>query len=367
MKKIIFIGIILFNMISYANQVPLAYNVKKESHKNSITISFKLYDREKNDLEVYLIDTKDDNLYKKENDFIRGDIGKIETKKNYQIIINNRTIQDLSPVILVYDGEALGSEMIEFLKTKKTTTFISSYETMNIQFCEFVDIGGYSDENYWHITDKVITLDTLAWKYNTDYQWTNPRYWNLSDDPYWKNDRSSNKKGTPVIGVSWWEIMAYIKWIDGEIITRNDWAKLVIKKDIFPKKEFYFIKLNETEKPKFKDANLRFSNSKYKYKGFNDDGSKYTSVVGSYPPIIYNGKKIYDLVGNIYEWTADVVKVIQYPKFTCADRYIIGGSYKAAIEQMNYPVIGLCPLYRTDGIGFRYKVEIPKKRLEVGG
>ena len=63
MKKIIFISIILFNMISYANQVPFAYNVEKESHKNSITISFKLYDREKDDWEVYLIDTKNGKLH----------------------------------------------------------------------------------------------------------------------------------------------------------------------------------------------------------------------------------------------------------------------------------------------------------------
>ncbi|MCD6580061.1 SUMF1/EgtB/PvdO family nonheme iron enzyme, partial [bacterium] len=261
-------------------------------------------------------------------------------------------------ILFCYDDNSYGTEMIVLKKTKKFTEYISTYEMMNIQYNEFVEIGNYSEEEYWHINDKVVTLEDLAWRYCTKYQWQKPKYWNLDDVPYYKNDPYSHLKITPVIGITWWESLAYIKWIDGEIITRDDWAKIVLKKEKFPKKNFKLIDLEKETSPNFKLANLRFSNGNYNYRSFTKDGYKLTAPIGSFPPIIYKGQKIYDLIGNVFEWTADVVKIIQYPEFTCADRYIIGGSYKSNIEQMTYPIIGLCPLYRTEAIGFRYKIKI---------
>ena len=363
-RYIVTILILVFiKIFSISNQSPIVFNVDKTVKNNSITITFKIYNREADDeLKIIIINNKNDVLYSHKNNFISGDIGNINKKEQYQIIIKNQNFKNFFPILLCYDGNSYGTEMIVLNKSKEFTEYISKYEMTNIQYNEFVEIGNYSEEEYWHIYDKAITLKDLAWRYCTKYQWQCPKFWDLGEDPYYKSDPASHLKCSPVVGITWWEALAYIKWMDGEIITRDDWAKLVLNKEKFPQNRVEFIDLQVCKPPIFTMANLRFSNGDYSYDGFTKDGYKFTAPVGSFPPIIYKGQKIYDLIGNVFEWTKDVVKIIQYPEFTCAERYIIGGSYKSNIQQMTYPIIGLCPLYRTEAIGFRYKIKVYKKK-----
>jgi formylglycine-generating enzyme required for sulfatase activity len=62
---------------------------------------------------------------------------------------------------------------------------------------------------------------------------------------------------------------------------------------------------------------------------------------------------IVDPVGNVWEWCSDVIAVVDYGTFSCATRPLRGGSWATAMPELDDPVKDLCPLYRTETIGFR--------------
>jgi formylglycine-generating enzyme required for sulfatase activity len=81
---------------------------------------------------------------------------------------------------------------------------IAKYPLTNAQFAKFVEAGGYSQRQWW--TDE-------GWQEKEQNNWTEPLYW---QDPKW------NKADHPVVGVSWYETIAYCQWISdftGELIT----------------------------------------------------------------------------------------------------------------------------------------------------
>lgn len=81
---------------------------------------------------------------------------------------------------------------------------IAKYPVTNAQYRLFVDAGGYRERQWW--TD-------AGWKQRETDKWTEPRYWN---DPKWNGDEY------PVVGVSWYEAVAFCQWLSaasGENVT----------------------------------------------------------------------------------------------------------------------------------------------------
>lgn len=79
---------------------------------------------------------------------------------------------------------------------------IGKYEVTNKEYEKFVRYRGYGDSTYW---------SEDGWNCKVNGNWTLPVYW--SEDKLWLDDPYSNKKNTPVHGISYFEAEAYCKWL----------------------------------------------------------------------------------------------------------------------------------------------------------
>jgi formylglycine-generating enzyme required for sulfatase activity len=156
---------------------------------------------------------------------------------------------------------------------------IGKYPVTNAQFARFVQAGGYANEAYW---------TKAGWAERKKQGWTEPRH---SDNPRF------NQANQPVVGVSWYEAMAYCNWL--KVTTGRDfrlpneamWEKAArgTQGQIYSwGDEWDAAKLNTTE-----------------------TSINRPSAVGIFPA----GKSPYeafDMCGNVWEWCS-TVHGEQYP------------------------------------------------------
>jgi formylglycine-generating enzyme required for sulfatase activity len=122
--------------------------------------------------------------------------------------------------------------------------YIARYPTTNAQFAPFVEGGGYNDPQYW-------TEAGWAWRDGADpdlsqipaedvrkgyADWLAQRPRDRRHEPFYWHDERLNQPNQPVVGVSWYEAMAYCAWLteqlrvqssefrvwrDGKLVTHN--------------------------------------------------------------------------------------------------------------------------------------------------
>ncbi len=234
------------------------------------------------------------------------------------------------------------------------------YPVTNAQYELFLRAGGYDDPAYWGGE----TGDAWRWRRGNkrpygDQGTDEPRYWQAARF-------GRDRRGYPVVGVSWYEAAAYCAWLtallrrarageelppahlalvadplaagarEARLLTEGEWVRLAGGEagDRYPWD-------GPTEATKDKDAILARANT---------DESKIggTSPVAMYPQGRSRPFGVYDMVGNVWEWTAS-------PWEPGSDRRVLrGGSWDDIQGYARVSIRGNgTPVNADDFVGFR--------------
>jgi len=170
------------------------------------------------------------------------------------------------------------------------TVYLDAYwvmrtEVTNAQYRKFVDANGYTTERFW-------TAD--GWKWRGENNIAQPSRW---------TDSGFNGAEYPVVGVSWYESVAYANWLaerTGLILrlpTEAEWEKAARGTDgrIYPWGNAW-----DGGRLNYCDVNCTYDWADKAQ----DDGYQYTAPVGSF----VGGASPYgvlDMAGNVWEWAND--------------------------------------------------------------
>jgi formylglycine-generating enzyme required for sulfatase activity len=164
--------------------------------------------------------------------------------------------------------------------------FLSKYQigkcpVTNAEFSEFIGAGGYKEKRWW---------TKAGWTLKKKENWSEPRDW---------GDGQFNKANQPVVSVSWYECIAYCRWLSSEtgqsyhLPSEVEWEKAARGTDgrQYPwGNEFETGRLNSGEGEQIVEA---------------------TTPVGIYP----TGESPYgclDMAGNVWEWTSTQFRDYKY-------------------------------------------------------
>ena len=194
---------------------------------------------------------------------------------------------------------------------------IDRYEVTNGKYQAFIDAGGYTTEAYWN---------PAGWPWMNYFGFTLPNFW---DQPSYHGGGVAGNEQFPVSGVSWFEADAYCRWAGGRLPTEAEWEKAArggcethgdpdqcddADTPTYPwGEEFY---------PS--NANFLFSGDPYDY-GYDpnnpDVPNGWTTPVGYYDGTNHDGYQtidspspygLYDVIGNVAEWTSSRFEAYPY-------------------------------------------------------
>jgi formylglycine-generating enzyme len=141
-------------------------------------------------------------------------------------------------------------------------------------------------------TDHEVPLDNLQqwWRWVSGADWKHPQG---------PSSSISGKDDYPVVQVSWDDAMAYAKWEGKRLPTEAEW-EYAARGGLSGKK---FVWGDE-----FKPGGKFMANTytgQFPIKDTGEDGYAGTSPWNAFPP---NGYGLYDMAGNVWQWTADVYR-----------------------------------------------------------
>jgi formylglycine-generating enzyme required for sulfatase activity len=162
--------------------------------------------------------------------------------------------------------------------------WIAKYPITNAQFAKFIEAGGYRERQWW--TEAGWKAREEGWHYDNGWKpsgqpWTQPRFW---------TDAAWNGAAQPVVGVSWYEAVAFCQWLSettGERITlptEAQWQRAAQGDDgrAYPwSNDWDCARCNNSVKPC--DSSVTTPVRRYEGKGDSPFG-------------------VVDMAGNVWEW-----------------------------------------------------------------
>jgi formylglycine-generating enzyme required for sulfatase activity len=104
-----------------------------------------------------------------------------------------------------------------YLKTTIPSFAIAKYPVTNSQYAKFIEAGSYQNRKWWTDAGWKLHQEGLRWLQGrpdpTGKAWAAPLFW---------QDRGWNGADYPVVGISWYEALAFCRWLSeksGEKIT----------------------------------------------------------------------------------------------------------------------------------------------------
>ena len=228
---------------------------------------------------------------------------------------------------------------------------IGIYPVTNKEFSEFIKCNGYGDEQYWY--DEVSSFRFDGREFFGGLKERIPRLW--LDEQFGRDHLSA-----PVVGVSWYEAMAYCRWWSLTFGYKHQPQCIL---SLPTEAEWEYACRAGTTTPFNTGENLTTDqanyNGNYPYKD-NSKGNylQRTTPVGSYPP---NNWGLYDMHGNVWEWCNDWYG--DYPgesetnptgAQTGSTRVIRGGSWSDNADGCRSAIrYNINPDGRSSNLGFR--------------
>ena len=206
--------------------------------------------------------------------------------------------------------------------------FIDKHEVTNAEFFNFIAAGCYRVKKFWPediiINGNPTPRESAIRSFVDQTGIPGPRFWSGGKYP-------DGKEGHPVVGISWYEGMAYARWVGKDLPTWDQWwlAALSETSSIFPW-----------------GSDVRTTHLRANF------GLKGTQPVESYPLGI-SPFGCFDMAGNVREWLRDSVSPSRL-------RTVVGGSWKDP-SYMFEPshAESFYPEFAGEDIGFRCVKSIP--------
>ncbi len=207
---------------------------------------------------------------------------------------------------------------------------MARYPVTNAQYAAFVAAGGYQNPAWW--------VDA-GWALREKERWTEPRYW---------QDLDWNRPDCPVVGVSWYEALAFCRWLGqatGVFITlptEQQWQRAAQGDD---GREYPWGNADPTESLCNWNRNV-------------DETTPVTRYPAGASPY-----GVMDMSGNVWEWCLTEWESGTADPNGRGPRLLRGGSWssdsplslRAANRSWKDPNIRLTPGYRHHvTVGFRY-------------
>lgn len=245
---------------------------------------------------------------------------------------------------LVPDGEVALEETASPRVVAVQRLFLDRYPVTNREYYEFVAAGGYQQMALWDETVLPAVLDFVD---RTDQP--GPKYW--ENGCYF-----AGTERHPVVGISWYEAAAYARWIGKRLPSDAEW----VKAGCWP------VQLSNTAR----------SQRRYPWGDTMDrakanlwgSGPGHIVPVDEYPNGVSVGG-VYQLIGNVWEWTASAFHGLQLPQehvptsglvLDSPLKSIRGGAFDTYFDNQAACQFqsGENPLSRRHNIGFRCAVGV---------
>src|SRR6266446_6144585 len=197
--------------------------------------------------------------------------------------------------------------------------WIDEHDVTNAEFAKFVEAAGYvttaerkpdwnelkkelppetpkPDESVLVAGSLVFTptsgpvplSDLSAW-----WRWVPGASWRHPEGP---DSTLEGRENHPVVQVSWDDAVAYAKWAGKQLPTEAEWE--FAARGGLEGRRFNW---GDDVRPSGRHMANTFQGD-FPYRQTADDGFSRTSPVKSFPP---NGYGLYDMAGNVWQWTAD--------------------------------------------------------------